>query len=125
LKLGKSAAGGFADRVHGTVQDEEELSVYRKVQAFALLIPAGTLWAAGKMAAGGLDVWLGKVGDASGRMLMLGVKVAIPAALCGAVAAYLCGQDHPSKAVRAAAWVLTAANLMIPLAWALLWLIKG
>ena len=111
--------------MHRNAHDEEELSVYRKVQAFALLIPAGTLWAAGRMAAGGLDVWLGRIGDASGRMLMLGVKVAIPAALCGAVAAYLCGQDHPAAPVRAAAWILLVANLMIPLAWGVLWLIKS
>lgn len=108
-----------------TAHDEEALGVYRKVQTAALLIPAGTLWAAGKMAAGGLDVWLGRVGDVSGRILMLGVKVAVPAALCGAVAAYLCGQEHPSVPVRAVAWILMAANLMIPLAWAVLWLIKG
>jgi hypothetical protein len=111
--------------VQDSAHDEEELSVYRKVQAAALLIPAGTLWAAGRMASGGLDVWLGRVSDATGRMLMLGVKIAIPAALCGAIAAYLCGQDHPSRPVRAAAWILLAGNLMIPLAWAALWLIKG
>ncbi|MFM2130857.1 MAG: hypothetical protein ACO268_04855 [Opitutales bacterium] len=108
-----------------TVHDEEELGAYRKVQALALAVPAGTLWAAGRMAAGGVDVWLGRVEDASGKMLMLGVKVAVPAAVCGAIAAYLCGQDRAPGPVRAAAWILLAGNLMIPLAWAVLWLIKG
>ncbi len=125
MKLGNPVRRAFAGRVKAHAQDEEQLAVYRKVQAGALLIPAGTLWAAGKMAAGGLDVWLGRIDDASGRMLMLGVKVAIPAALCGAVAAYLCGQEHPAPVVRALSWILLTANLMIPLAWAVLWLIKG
>ncbi len=111
--------------MNGAVRDEEELGAYRKVQAAALLVPAGTLWAAGRMAAGGLEVWLGRINDASGRMLMVGVKVAVPAAICGAVAAYLCGQEHPSALVRWSARVLLAGNLMIPLAWAVLWLIKG
>jgi hypothetical protein len=111
--------------VKETVHEEEELGAYRKVQALALAVPAGTLWAAGRMAAGGFEVWLGRTDDAYGKMLMLGVKVAIPAAVCGAVAAYLCGQEHPSLTVRAISWILLGANLMIPLAWAVLWLIKG
>jgi hypothetical protein len=103
---------------------EDDSRAYGVVQAFSLLLSAGTLYAATLLSYRGGEVFLGLVQDPYDRVVWLGVGMGIPIALCGAVIAVQATLNRPWGLLRIAATLLLVGNLAVPAAWGVLWLMR-
>ena len=114
---------GFAIHV-STTNREEEAPGYQYVQAFAILVSIIACVSAAIMTYKGGSVYLGIATDPYGRDLVVGAWVGIPTALAGTISAYLGGQGRNWDLLRYAAALMMLLNLLVPLAWIIMALIK-
>jgi hypothetical protein len=103
---------------------EDDSRAYGVVQAFSLLLSGGALYAACILSYRGGEVFLGLVKDPYDRVVWLGVGMGIPIALCGAVIAGMATMNRRWDLLRLAATALLVANLAVPAAWGVLWLLR-
>ena len=108
-----------------TDPNEDDLKGYRVVQALSLFIAGGALYAAILMTRKGGPVYLGLEIDPFERDAMVGAFVGIPTSICGAAVAYLAAYERRWGIVRGHATFIFIGNLLIPLTWGFLWLIKS
>lgn len=108
-----------------TDPNEDDLKGYRVVQALSLFIAGGALYAAFLMTRKGGPVYLGLEIDPFERDAMVGALVGIPTAICGAAVAYLAAYERRWGFVRCLATLILAGNILIPLTWGVLWLMKS
>ncbi len=105
--------------------NEDDLKGYRVVQVLSLLIAGGALYAAFLMTRKGGAVYLGLEIDPFEREAMVGAFVGIPTSICGATIAYLAAYERRWGFVRCLATLIFIGNLLIPLTWGVLWLMKS
>jgi hypothetical protein len=103
---------------------EDDSRAYGVVQAFSLLLSAGALYAAVRLTHQGGRVFLGLAQDPYDRDVWLGVGMGNCLALGGAVIAYMSGMGRGRGFLRAASGLLLLANLAVPAAWGVLWLLR-
>lgn len=123
MKLGSLKRAGFAIEV-SPLPEEEVPAGYPYVQAFAIGVAMIACFSATIMTYKAGVVYLGIQNDPYGRDLVVGAWIGVPTAIAGAISAYLGWQGCRGEIIRYTAALMIFLNLLVPLSWAIMALIK-